>query len=786
MDDYELVNIIKSHIEDGLGSDFGEISDDRQEVFDRYMGELYGNEREGESKVTTRDIFETIEWAMPPLMRHFTSGDRPVEFEADGPGDEQAAQQETEAVQQEFWKDNNGFVCLYLMFKTTLMYPNGYIKICREERERTVFEKYRGMDVEDIALITDDAELEMVESSQLENGLWEVKVKRKLTRGRNLVLVLPEDEVVVDSNWTSIDLEDCPFVCHYPDKTHSELLEMGYDEDDLEEVYGAGSEAYSSEETNRRYYSDESYNTDPTHKALRKYKYHEAHMLVDYDDDGIVERRKVVMIGDKIFDNEETDEQPIISASAILMPHKHVGVSLGQIVMDLQEIRTTVWRQTLNNMYRMNNPRTIALKGANISDIINNRTNGIIRAKTPQDVTIEDTKPIINQVVPLLNLIDDTKDMRTGITKSSTVPNPDILEKSAEGSYLAFVEKADQRIDLLARLFAETIIKPIFIKLHTLILKHGDTKFMKLSGQWVRVDPTMWRRRESMTVRVGLGISSRQQKLAAARVIQQDHNYLIENGAVADPQSGKPGLVTLQHVYNGRKLMIEAIGEQEVDKYYQNPSQIPPRPAAPPPPDPTLLMIQSNERIEGQKRQLEVQKIRADAQMKAMQAQADAAMQERKFRFEQLEQFYKQQIAALTGRMKEEENRNKDEAARMKIEIEALQTQLEDAQHDEKLAVEKYKAELDAETKITLKKMDIGEKQIDMIEQLTERQGLMNESQQTVQQALMNLSSLIEEIRQPKEIVYDADGEIVGVRNPMTGQTRKLKRDEEGNPLGLM
>jgi len=513
MEDSELAKIIEGHVNDGLGSDRGQISNTRKEVYDRYTGELYGDEKEGQSRVTTRDIQETIEWTLPPLLRHFTAGDPAVSFEPEGEADEQQAEQETHAVQQQFWKDNSGFTVLYLVIKSILMNPNAYVKVSREEGTRVVYERYRNLDLAEIAMVMDEDDLEIMEQEESVDDTtgearYEIKIKRTLTKGRNLVAVLPEDEVVVDNQWTELDLDECPFVCHYPEMTHSELLGMGMDEDFLEQAYGP-TDGQSSEESNRRNTSDENNNDDESHKALRKYTYYECSMLVDYDEDGIAERRRVVKINKEIWSNEEDDEQSIIAGSTILMPHKHVGISLAELLLDIQEIKTTVWRQLLDNMYRANNPRTIALKGANIADILANRRNGVLRAKTPDDIRMEQVTPVIGQVLPLLGLIDETKEMRSGITKTSTVPSIDMLQNSAEGSYLSMVEKADQRVDLLARLLAETVVKRIFIKLHGLIQRHGDTKEMKLGGQWVRVDPTSWRRRENMTVKVGPGIQRR-------------------------------------------------------------------------------------------------------------------------------------------------------------------------------------------------------------------------------------------------------------------------------------
>ena len=804
MEDSEIVSIIQSHITDGLGSNQGQTSNLREEIYDRYTGQLYGNEKEGQSAVTTRDIQETIEWTMPPLLRHFTAEKPAVEFEAEGAQDEQAAEQETLATAQVFWKDNQGFTILYLIIKTILMNPNGYVKVYRDEGERVVYENYRNLDLAEISMVLDDDNLEIVEQEESKvrpdpdqpddtGDRWDVKIKRTLTQGRNLVTVLPEEEVSIDNQWTHLDLDDCPFVCHFPEKTHSELRSMGVDEEFLDDAYGPGQED-SSERTNRRHTTDESELDDDSQRALRKYTYYECSMLLDYDDDGIAERRRVVMINKEIWSNDEDDEQSIISGSTILMPHKHIGISMAELLLDLQEIKTVVWRQLLDNMYRANNPRTIALKGANIADLQANRRNGILRAKNPGDITMEQTAPVIGQVIPLLGLIDETKEMRSGITKTSTVPSPDLLQNSAEGSYLALVEKADQRIDLLARLLAETVVKRIFIKLHGLIQRNGDTKDMKLNGQWVRVDPTSWRRRESMTVKVGLGHSTKGQQLAAATMIKADHDLIIQNGGVANMQNGFQGLITNQNIYNGRKLLVEALGEKNVDKFYLNPSMVPPRPPQPPPPDPNMLMIQSNEKIEMGKlqvaqgnTQVKVQEMRMKQQMFMLEAQSKAALEERDFRFQAMEAQYQKKIDQIEAELKSTALDDKEEIEKLKIELGATKTQLEDAQHDEQIELDRYKADLSASTSILVEQMKQGLEvaQGPALQGVSEATARIGQNQDSINAALAQISGVISEMRSPREIAYDETGEIIGVKNPLTGIVKPLRRGLNNEIIGI-
>lgn len=781
MEDSEICRIIESHIDDGIGSDKGDISNQREEILDRYYGHLYGDELAGESKVTSRDIQEVIEWTLPSLLRHFTAGDNALVFDPVDPNDEQAAEQETFAVRQQFWKDNNGFVVLYLIIKTILMNPNGYVKVYRDERERVTFEHYRNLDIQEVQMVMESEGIEVIEQYETDDeNLYDIKIKRTLTRGKNLVVVCPEDEVVIDGDWSDLDIDECPFTCHYPERTHSELLEMGYPEDDLDEAYSV--EAESSEESNRNIYSDETYSDDESHKALRKYTVYECSMMLDVDEDGIAERRRVVKIGNKIFENEEDDYQPLVSGATILMPHKHAGLSMAQQLLDLQEIKTVLWRQLFNNSYRVNNPRTIVTKGANLNDVLTQGSGGVLRAKTVDDIKPEPVQPIIQHMAPLIEMVDQAKEYRSGITKNSTVPDVDMMRETAQGSYLKMVERADQRVDLLARLLGETVVKQIYLKLHGLIQRHGDAKYMKIPGGFVYVDPTTWRTRESMTCTIGLGFASKQQRLMAAQAIKADHDYLVQNGAIADPEKGRVGLVTLQHVYEGRKLLIESMGIEDVTRYYMDPSTIQ-KVEQPPPPDANLLMIQSNERIEQGRSQVKVMELRQRQQLEMIKAQTTMAREEREFRWKQLESEYEKRIEQAQLAAKEAERMGRADAEQAKLELAAITEQLQDAQDQEKQELARYEADLRSATQILLKRMDLGT--ADDSPGLEAVRNEIGANQEQTQAALAQIAGLIAEMRQPKEIVYDDDGEIVGVRNAATGEVRPLRRGPGGEPVGL-
>lgn len=628
MDERELKTLIDAKIRDGIGSSSSELSQTREDNLDRYFGELYGYEQDGESKVTTREVMETVEWAMPSIMRVFASSANTVEFDPIGPEDEQAAKNETEAVNHVFNKDNEGFYVLHTWIKSALMMPVSYVKAYWDEEDEISTETYEGLTAEQLSELMEDPELEATEQDscycvasemgimeldpkdvkEMESAgmspdmmgaieLFDVKFKRTRTVGKAVVEPIPEEEVIVDNDHSRLSLKDCECVIHRTQKSYSDLIALGYDKKKLDRIGSESEEGeYNSERVNRRFYSDEQTRGESDSKANRKYWVNECYIRVDFDDDDYAELRRVVKIGTEIFENEETDDVPVVALSSILVPHKHINICLSDLVKDLQEIKTTITRQLLNNLYKTNKPRTVVGPGVSLDDLLDN-SNDYIRAEDINQIRTEPTTPIIGQVIPALEMLEDMKETRTGISKNTMGLDADVLAQSTKGAYLGALEQANQRLELIVRVIAETGLKELFLKIHTLMCKHGQPKQLKMRGEWQSINPQEWRNRTSMTVKVGIGLGNRDFKMAAAQMILGLQEKLL--------MSGNPS-VTPMNVYNAAELLTESAGEVNVSKYFTNPEQIPPKE---PQPDINMMMLQLQKQIEDQKAQIKTQEL---------------------------------------------------------------------------------------------------------------------------------------------------------------------------------
>lgn len=68
-----------------IGTPGGQLSSDRSKLKKRYLGYGYGVDDDREKRCLStyvdRTVMETIEWAMPGLMRVFAGGDEIIRFE---------------------------------------------------------------------------------------------------------------------------------------------------------------------------------------------------------------------------------------------------------------------------------------------------------------------------------------------------------------------------------------------------------------------------------------------------------------------------------------------------------------------------------------------------------------------------------------------------------------------------------------------------------------------------------------------------------------------------------
>ena len=624
----ELLTKVNSEITDALG--YGdEISDQREAAQEYYYALPFGNEVEGRSQYVDSTVQDTIEWIKPSLMRIFGSGDEFVKFAPHGPEDVAMADQATDYVNYVFSKDNPGWEIMYSWFHDALLFKNGIVKVWWDEYEEAKREEYRNLsELEFEYLLSDDA-VEVMEHTETADemgmSVHDVVIKRMGYDGRIKIENVPPDEFLISREAKSI--HDARFVCHRVRKTLSELREMYPDQDFGIEDLGASDDTMSyNAERLARYEFDHSSEYDRgwganDEEALREYWLHESFIKTDYDEDGIAELRKVCSVGNYVFANEEVDKKPFVSITPIKIPHKFFGLSVADLVMDLQLIKSTLMRNLMDNAYNQNFGRYAVLEGqANLDDLLTQRPGGVVRVKSPNAIMPLATPPLEPYSFQMLEYLDQVRESRSGVNKNTQGINADALTSHTTATAVnAVMTNAQSRVELIARQFAETGVKELMRTIYELLIKYQDKeRVVMLRNQWIPVRPDAWNDKMDCTVSVALGNGSKDQQMAHL-------SQMISFAAQA--MSGGLPIVTPQNMYNLGASLVKAMGYQNVDDFLTPPP--PPQPEQPSPEQQMAMMEQQAKMKELEIKQGELQvkmmKVQQDAQEAAVDAQLKAA-----------------------------------------------------------------------------------------------------------------------------------------------------------------
>lgn len=612
MNEHELKQALGRQIESATGASGDEISQQRANLYERYMGELYGDEVENRSSVVSTDVADTVEWIMPELMQIFTGGDRIGVFDPVGPEDEQAAEQETDVVNHVLMDKNDGFMVLYEFLKDGLIAKNGYAKRIWTERERVTTEEYEGLSPAQwmkmqadwqsrgwaVEILREDISYEEMPEDGADqiNVLYQmpepsisVEVELSRTEEKLVVESVPPEELLVSPRWHKISLDECPFIAHRRVVTVSDLVEMGYDRKQVEDLPDAEDDEWSEERIERFNARNQSEyeQREEMDRSMREVTIFECYCFLDWNGDGKAERRKITAAGTGYellkwadtgeIDNDEVETQPFSAWTPVPIPHRHYGRSIAELVSDIQRVKTVLWRQMLDNMYLSNNPtREIAEDGLGehtLSDILFDRPGKVVRTALPGMYAEHSPPQFMAQTLPAMEYVDTVRENRTGVTRYNQGLDANSLNKTATGIQKV-MSASMKKLALYARLFAETGLKHLLLGIHGDLRRNATKRLsMRLKGEHIEVDPRSWAERADMTVTVGAGtIDKELRAMVLEKIIMEQKEHLMVRSPLVQPQN----------LFNAYERFVENAGLRNVDEFFVNPrgQELPPQPEA--------------------------------------------------------------------------------------------------------------------------------------------------------------------------------------------------------------
>ena len=632
MDQLALRNLLDSEIDNSIGFLETETIDDRRKALDYYLRRPYGNEIEGRSQIVTGEVAEVIDGALPQLVRVFTASDDIVRFEPKNPGDEEGAKQATEYVNWVFYRDNDGFLVLHNWFKDALLQKIGVVKAYWDDKIEVTKEEYQNLTDDELVLLMADGTREVVEqdTQEIDAGIGmdgmpvvmrshNVKVSKKNKSGSVQIENVPPEEFLISKR--ARDIETAPFVAHRTLMTRSELVAMGFDPKQVDTIPSSNELTFSQERISR-FDQSEQPDDQSMDESMEEVEVFECYLRADMDGDGIAELRRVVYAGSEILLDEETDYIPFYSICPIPIPHKFYGNSLADRAMDIQLQKSTITRQMLDNLYLTNNARMGVVEGqVNLDDMLSVTPGGVVRIKNPNAIVPLTVPAVANQAFPMLEYLDGVQSKRTGISDMQQGLNPDILQNVTAAAIAATMSASSGKIELIARIFAETGVKSLFKGILHLVTKYQDKpRIIRMRGKYVEIDPRSWSNQYDLSISVGLGTGNKQEQMAMLQMVMSKQEQIIQQYGAANP------LVSVGQYRTTLSKFIEAAGfsdtamffkeiTPEMDQQLSNP---PPQEQQQPDPAVQAMIQQSQAQI-----QIAQQKAMADVEANKQKAIAD-------------------------------------------------------------------------------------------------------------------------------------------------------------------
>ena len=626
----DLVGVIKSEMDDA--KDFiHQVGEERAESTEYYLGSEPEATSTLQSEFISTDVRDTVLFMLPNIMRTFFGTKKVVEFVPNGPEDIPLAEQQTDYINYIVQQKNQGFNVMYSAFKDALVRKTGFVKGFWDDSITASTHEYTGLDPQSYQALVLDPNVEIVEESvtmetittldpvsgeevvQEIPAMYDITIRRVKAKNQVCLEAIPPEEVLISRH--ARDIKSASYVAHRMIKSVSELVAMGYDQDEIEEYAsyaGTALDPESYDEQQARNPFDNMVYPDRNDSGGKDVLYIEHYLFYDFDGDGIDERIRVCTVGDglHVLNVEQWDDLPIVMFCPDPEPHTAIGSCPADYLKPIQAAKSQIMRDTLDSLGHSIFPRMAVVEGqVNIDDVLNTDIGQPIRVRAPGMVQPFSVPFVGKEAFPVLGYLDESKENRTGVSKASAGLNADALQSSTKAAVAATMSGAQGRIELICRHFAEGGMKDLFTLINNLVIKHQNAQdVFRLNGKFVPVDPRYWDTDKDLVVNVAISKSSDEEKFAILGSVAGKQEQILQTLGPSNP------MVSLQQYANTLSRMIEMAGFKDPESFIN--TEVPPMPPVPQEtkPDAAELLAQA----EAQKAQVQAQKAIIDAETDRM------------------------------------------------------------------------------------------------------------------------------------------------------------------------
>jgi len=576
MTDDDIQNIASDAVQSAISFVESEIASERIKSQRYFEGEVDIGQEDGRSKIVSTKVRDTIRAIKPSLMRVFLTSESPVEYVPTSQDDVKGAEQATKYVNYRF-AELNGYTMLNDVIHDALVKKTGVLKVWWEDNTEQEMFTYSNVTDEEMTAIVNDPDVEVIEHSQdssmeadvngmqMEMPQHSLKVAYTKKKGKLQIEALPPEEFLVDRNAKSVD--DAYLVAHRTEMRVTDLVQMGYDFHEMSHLSGLSSDdSFTDSEAFERkgYEQDDEENTDDI--SMKKVAVTEAYMKMDKEGTGKAIMYRILMAGgdNKLLECEPWGDVPFAVFEIDPEPHTFFGRSVADLIMNDQDSSTAMLRGIMDNVALTNSPRQGYVQGqVNVDDLMNNEIGGLVRMKSPAALVDIATPFVAGQVLTAMQYLDNTVEGKTGVSKASQGLDPDALQNTSATAARLQAQQGSAQIEVMARNLAEGGMKRLFkLMLHLLVEHSCEEVLMRLSGEFVPVDPRSWNTEMDVTINVGLGTGAEEARSMAL------NQALTMQMQIWQSYGAGNGLVTMTGIRNTLGDMLALSGIKNVDRYF--------------------------------------------------------------------------------------------------------------------------------------------------------------------------------------------------------------------------
>jgi hypothetical protein len=517
MNDTEILAILGQEITHARGYDATELQENHRRALRAYFGKPRGDEVEGRSTIISMDVADTVDSVMAELSPMLKS--TLIEFEADGEQDEQQAQLESDFVMHCAQKSNL-YDQFYSAAHNALLLQNGWIKVFVDESIKVWETDHSAVDDMDLTeLVTPSGpshSIEILTQGDNADDPSKSDFTLKHTQKHKTLCVesIAPEFMLFSGGHESQDLRDIRFVAEKRLHTRSELVDMGCSQSQVDSLTALNYETYFTNQERQHGYDDHRGGFEKSTEVVDVYY---CYSWVDVDGDGEAELWHFLVgnySADVMLKKERAKFVPYATGSALVVPNRVIGLSMYDKMVQVENSKTQVMRQWLDNQNAANNSRFGYIEGeVNLEQALASRPGGGVGMHTPESywpLPFNDAGPSCLSALQYLDQVRTERggaavDMQTGIMQASA-------NAGADASGREWTHK-ERMTTYYCRNLVEGLFRRTFLLIHEALRCYYDGEMSaKLRGKWTSTNPMRWVPRETVKIVAGLSDSERREK----------------------------------------------------------------------------------------------------------------------------------------------------------------------------------------------------------------------------------------------------------------------------------